>query len=79
MSGHQAESGGVFRFVINNSLLLIAGSVAALIWANLAHQNGSHSYKDFIHFDVRSLWGGGESHADGHPPEAASGSDVGET
>ncbi|MEO1525380.1 MAG: Na+/H+ antiporter NhaA [Planctomycetota bacterium] len=62
MSGHHDESGGVFRFIIDNSLLLVGGAVAALIWANLANQNGSSSYKDFIHYDVRNLWGGGESH-----------------
>ena len=62
MSGHNDQSGGIFRFIIDNSLLLVGGAVVALVWANLAHQRQSSSYQDFIHFDVRTLWGGGEPH-----------------
>ena len=64
MSAHENSNGGVFRFLIDNSLLLVLGAVAALIWANLANQSGSSSYQDFIHFDVRTLWGGGEHGSD---------------
>ena len=63
MSGHDNSKGGIFRFLIDNSLLLVIGAVAALIWANLADRSGSPSYQHFIHFDVRTLWGGGEPHA----------------
>ena len=56
MSG-QPTNRGVFRTLIDNSFLLIAGAVAALLWANLAHQRGSTSYQDFVQFDVRTLWG----------------------
>ena len=62
MSGHETSKGGVIRFLIDNSLLLVIGAVAALIWANLADRSGSSSYQDFIHYDVRNLWGGGEHH-----------------
>lgn len=68
MSGHENSKGGILRFLIDNSLLLVIGAVAALVWANLAHQSGSSSYQDFIHFDVRTLWGGGGGHADNHSP-----------
>ncbi|QDV41735.1 Na(+)/H(+) antiporter NhaA [Stieleria neptunia] len=63
MSGHETSKGGVIRFLIDNSLLLVIGAVAALIWANLADRSGSSSYHDFIHYDVRNLWGGGEHHS----------------
>ncbi|WP_182865275.1 Na+/H+ antiporter NhaA [Rhodopirellula sp. JC639] len=62
MSGHETPKGGVARFLIDNSLLLVIGAVAALVWANLADRSGSTSYHDFIHYDVRNLWGGGEHH-----------------
>ncbi|MCC9600213.1 Na+/H+ antiporter NhaA [Stieleria sp. JC731] len=65
MSGHNQPK-GLFRFFVDNSLFLITGAVIALIWANWAAQNNSHSYHDFIHFDVRTLVGAGESHVDGH-------------
>nr|WP_161501326.1 Na+/H+ antiporter NhaA [Rhodopirellula sp. SM50] len=68
MSGHETSKGGVIRFLIDNSLLLVIGAVAALIWANLADRSGSSSYQDFIHYDVRNLWGGG----DHHPPSPVS-------
>ncbi|MEM6472353.1 MAG: Na+/H+ antiporter NhaA [Planctomycetota bacterium] len=75
MSGQQNSRGGVIQFLVDNSLLLIFGAVSALIWANAAHQNlpdsGSQdsgervktSYQEFVEFDVRRLWGDGESHA----------------
>ncbi len=70
MSGHPANR-GILRTLIDNSILLIAGTVVALVWANIAHQRGSSSYQDFIHFDVRTLWGGNPSegpHDTGHQP-----------
>ncbi len=54
MSGHSQQR-GVLRTLIDNSFLLIAGAVAALVWANLAHQRGSTSYQDFINYDVREI------------------------
>ncbi|MGB7326162.1 MAG: Na+/H+ antiporter NhaA [Rubripirellula sp.] len=60
MSSHTKKR-GIVRKLIDNSFLLIAGALVALIWANVAHQTGSHSYHDFVHFDVTSIWGG---HAD---------------
>ena len=53
MDGNEtAKTSGVIRTLIDNSFLLIAGSVAALVWANLA----ADSYHHFVHFDVTSLW-----------------------
>ena len=59
------SKGKIIQFLIDNSLLLVAGAVVALIWANTAHKNQSTSYQDFVNFDVRTLWGGGdhESHS----------------
>ncbi|WP_161604460.1 Na+/H+ antiporter NhaA [Roseiconus nitratireducens] len=78
MSGKETPKGGVIRFLIDNSLLLVIGASAALIWANLADRSGSSSYEDFVHYDVRQLWGGGESHpaeshggAENHGDEAS--------
>jgi NhaA family Na+:H+ antiporter len=51
MTAH-AQNRGVVRTLIDNSFLLIAGAVIALIWANV----DSQSYNDIIHFDVTSLW-----------------------
>ncbi len=55
MTGH-GRNRGLFRTVIDYSVLLIVGTLVALVWANLAHQRGSESYRDFIHWDVTSLW-----------------------
>lgn len=55
MTGH-VQNRGVVRTLIDNSFLLVAGAVAALIWANLG-PSASQSYNEFIHFDVASLWG----------------------
>ncbi|WP_149498895.1 Na+/H+ antiporter NhaA [Roseiconus lacunae] len=63
MSGHTKPK-GLFGFFVDNSLFLITGAVAALIWANWAAKNQSTSYHDFIHFDVRTLVGAGGSHGD---------------
>ncbi|MCO8121480.1 Na+/H+ antiporter NhaA [Stieleria sp. TO1_6] len=62
MSAQETSNGGIFRFLIDNSLLLLIGAVTALVWANWADQIGSPSYHDLIHFDVRTLWGG-DDHA----------------
>lgn len=73
MSGHDdtKAKGGIIRFLIDNSILLILGAVIALVWANAAAKNGSTSYQDFIHFDVRTLWGGGDDHHSDPPPMMA--------
>jgi NhaA family Na+:H+ antiporter len=62
----QIHRRGIVRRLVDNSFLLIAGSVIALIWANVAFQSGSSSYNDFFHFDVTSLWSdhSAEHHAD---------------
>ncbi len=66
MSGHN-HKGGIVRTLIDNSFLLIAGAVGALIWANVAYQAETDgaaekgevvetSYTKFVNFDVTSLW-----------------------
>lgn len=70
MSGH-SQNRGVLRTLIDNSFLLIAGAVIALVWANVAHQRDSTSYQDFIHFDIRTLWGGGDSPGHGADPTSS--------
>ncbi|TWT79888.1 Na(+)/H(+) antiporter NhaA [Planctomycetes bacterium CA13] len=54
MSG-ATQNRGVLRTLIDNSFLLIAGAVGALVWANI----DQHSYEQLIHFDLLSLFGGG--------------------
>ena len=62
MAGHTHKR-GVFRTLIDNSFLLIAGTVLALCWANGAlnwegipekFRLSPQQYVDFIHFDVLS-------------------------
>ncbi len=80
MSRHSANR-GILRTQIDNSYLLIVGAVVALVWANLAHQQGSTSYQDFVHFDVRTLWGGSNSdrhQGELHPEPADSGQHAGD-
>jgi NhaA family Na+:H+ antiporter len=65
MNGHEQKS-GIVRTLIDNSFLLIAGAVAALIWANMASPSPTNSsdpsappetsYTRFVDFDVTSLW-----------------------
>lgn len=67
MAGHKKS--GIFRTLIDNSFLLIAGTVLALLWANGALNVSAipaslrlspQDYQDFIHFDVLSGWGQAE-------------------
>ncbi|TWT72109.1 MULTISPECIES: Na+/H+ antiporter NhaA [Crateriforma] len=60
MSGHAQGKGGVIRFLVENSLLLIIGAVAALVWAN----TDGHSYHEFIHFDLAAMVSGDDGHVD---------------
>jgi NhaA family Na+:H+ antiporter len=49
-----SERTGLWAFVIDNSLLLIGGTLVALLWANLDH----HSYETFthpLHFAVNDI------------------------
>ena len=76
MTGHEQKS-GIVRTLIDNSFLLIAGTVAALIWANFASPIPSTSgtgqldstvpaetsYTRFVNFDLTSLW---SDHDDSH-------------
>ncbi len=49
-----ADRRGIWRFIIDNSLLLVVGTVAALLWANIDHQ----SYERLthaLHFPVNDI------------------------
>ncbi|MFK8112475.1 MAG: Na+/H+ antiporter NhaA, partial [Rubripirellula sp.] len=71
MTGH-AQNRGVVRTLIDNSALLVAGAVIALVWANMH----TESYNNFVHFDVTSLWS--DHAAEGHvePVVVADGADA---
>lgn len=53
---HKKQRPRAIAFLYENSMFLIAGAVAALIWANVAPD----SYHHFVHLD---LTGGGDHHA----------------
>jgi len=51
---HASDKPGVLQFILDNSLLLIAGTVIALVWANLnyaAYEHFAHS----VHFVVNDI------------------------
>ena len=62
----QTGNRGIVRTLIDNSFLLVAGAVGALIWANL----DTESYNHFVHYDVTSLWSEHDSthETEGHSP-----------
>ena len=79
MTGHPQKH-GIIRTLIDNSFLLIAGTLLALLWANGAFNLESipeglrlsyQDYKDFIEFDLVSGWSGDHEAAD-HSAEATS-------
>lgn len=57
MTAH-AQKSGIVRTLIDNSFLLVAGAVIALVWANLAQPDadGKTSYSRILEFDLTSLW-----------------------
>ncbi len=74
MSGH-TQKNGIIRTLIDNSFLLIAGTLLALVWANGALNMSwlpenmrltPEQYKEFIEFDLISGWGGGDHGAEDH-------------
>ncbi len=73
MAGHSNSRNGVIYFLIDNSLLLIIGASIALIWANLDHSNGTHSYHSLLDFDVTTLWSDGQDAAGDHGVEPTAG------
>lgn len=65
---HQKSSNGLLQFLFGNSLFLIAGTVIALIWANLDAAWGTQSHRAVFHQDLMALVGLGSEH---HPsPDA---------
>lgn len=49
------KSSGVWSFVLDNSLLLVAGTLIALIWANVSHDTYEHFAQGRIHFAVNDI------------------------
>ncbi len=83
MNGHEQKS-GIVRTLIDNSFLLIAGAVGALIWANMASPLPTESrdpsappetsYTRFIDFDLTSLWSAHEDDQSGEETQTATSS-----
>jgi Na+:H+ antiporter, NhaA family len=46
---------GLWAFVVDNSLLLVAGTAIALVWANVAHDSYEHYVHGSIHFVVNDI------------------------
>ena len=51
---HHENKGGVLRFLLENSLFLIAGAIIALVWANVAFDSYEH-IAHHIHFAVNDI------------------------
>jgi NhaA family Na+:H+ antiporter len=49
------KSSGVLAFILDNSLLLVAGTLIALIWANVSHDSYEHFAHGRIHFAVNDI------------------------
>ena len=66
MANHHRKKGSnpAIQFLLENSLFLITGTLIALVWANVSHQNDSSSYRDFVDYDLTQLfhWGAEETH-----------------
>jgi NhaA family Na+:H+ antiporter len=54
MSSPRSGLPALFHFVIDNSLLLVVGAVAALVWANTAHDSYEH-FAHAVHFAVNDI------------------------
>jgi NhaA family Na+:H+ antiporter len=54
MAHPTAAKGGVLQFILDNSLLLIGGTVIALVWANLNYEAYEH-FAHAIHFLVNDI------------------------
>lgn len=67
MSHDHGKKKGPIRFLFENSIFLIAGAIAALLWANTDIQ----SYHKVVEFPINSLWEEGD-HADVHAHDADS-------
>jgi len=58
---------GTIRFLLENSLFLVFGAMAGLLWANLDHD----SYKELIHHNLlTNPWFGEEHHVEAEPGAA---------
>ena len=49
-----AKQGGLWTFIIDNSMLLIAGTLAGMLWANTAHASHEH-FSHALHFVVNDI------------------------
>lgn len=59
MSGHESnQNRGILRTLIDNSALLVAGAVIALIWANVDNE----SYLKLVNYDLAAMFSGDAGH-----------------
>jgi Na+:H+ antiporter, NhaA family len=73
LAAHQPlKTRSFIRMLIDNSGLLVGGTLVALLWANWAHHDGSTSYSSFVNFDLLSIFGGQHA-AEAHGDAVASG------
>jgi NhaA family Na+:H+ antiporter len=54
MTEEVTEKPGVLQFILDNSILLVAGTVAALVWANLNYEAYEH-FAHSVHFLVNDI------------------------
>ncbi|MES1261968.1 MAG: Na+/H+ antiporter NhaA [Acidobacteriota bacterium] len=50
----EKSAAGLWPFIIENYILLVAGTVAALLWANVDHQSYEH-FAGYLHFPVNDI------------------------
>src|SRR4051812_12153089 len=53
MMSHAGRT-NLWKFIIDNSLLLVVGTVSALLWANLDHTSYEH-FVHVLHFPVNDI------------------------
>lgn len=54
MAHASSDKSGVLKFILDNSLLLVAGTVIALVWANLNYEAYEH-FAHSVHFVVNDI------------------------
>lgn len=66
MSTAAKNDSPIRAFLYNNSMFLVLGSVAALLWANADGLLSGHSYHNFVHVNLWPLGGAGHGEHGGH-------------
>ena len=58
---HTSRMPKPISFLFENSIFLIAGALVALVWANVDHSMGTHTYQSFVNFEFSEIFDGGHS------------------